>query len=269
MANQYRLNEPEWDEALEAYSDYDDDESYDDDDEGILDSGLQAVGSLLSGNPIGAIKSVGSAIGSVLGVKTAPASTSNIQNRSNLSGQVQTAGGRQVPVRLPETIATKQDINVLQQAIQKINGEVKKVADTTTTNGVALTKLSKEVKTIDDKHVAVSKKQNELIGKLGKRVSRMQSQEQMNMMLSVLMQPKLESITFASKTGTPEIKEDGTAHAIADSKSTDNTLLFLMMGMMGGGDDEKGGGGGFGDMSNNPLMMILMMKALSGDGSFL
>jgi len=108
MANQYRLNEPEWDDDLNnTYSEYDDGNYPNDEGEfigGLLNSGLNAVGSLLKGNPIGAAKSVGSAIGSVLGVQTAPASTAGIQSRSNLSGQVQTAGGRQVPIKLPETV---------------------------------------------------------------------------------------------------------------------------------------------------------------------
>jgi hypothetical protein len=281
MANQYRLNEPEWDdEAYSTYAEYDDDENYGNDDEsflgGLFSSGLNAAGSLLSGNPLGAVKSIGSSIGSVLGVNPTPASTAGIQSRSNLSGQVQTAGGRQVPLKLPESVATKQDINILQGAIQKINGEIKKVAETTTTNGVALTKLSKEVKTVDDKHVSVSKKQNDLISKLGTGVNKLEkdfkilkSQEQMNMMLSMFLQPKLESVTFATArdaSGNPihVVSDETKPFAVKTSKSTDNTLLLLMMGMMGG---EGSSGGGFGDMGNNPLMMILMLKAIGGGGS--
>jgi hypothetical protein len=282
MATTVQLNtDTEWsDEPYAAY--YGKDESYGgDDDEGFLDdlggvikSGVSAVGNILT-NPIGAAAGAVSSVGKILGVSTSPASTAGIQ-KGGVGGSITTAGGKKIPVQVPDA-AHKQDIQVLQQAIQKINSEIKQVADTTTSNGVALAKLTKEVKHIDDKHNSATKKQNELIAKLGTGVDRLgkdlksfKSQEQMNMMLTLLSQPQLESITFASKadptTGKPvPITQDGTALDVKSSTSTDNTTLLLLMTMMGGSDSSSGGGGGmFGDMANNPLMMILMLKAFSG-----
>ena len=205
---QYQLNEPEWDDDpyagyskdYESYNDYnDDDESFFGDIGGVIKSGVNAVGNILT-NPIGTAGKAISGVGKILGVTTSPASTSGMQSSmGNVMGSITTAGGKKIPVQLGDA-AHKQDIQILQSAVQKINSEIKHVADTTTNNGVALTKLSKEVKVIDDKHVSATKKQNDLISKLGTGVDKlgkdmksMKSQEQMNMMLSLFMQPKLES----------------------------------------------------------------------------
>ncbi len=294
MATTVQLNnDAEWDDEpyavyekdYESYNDYgngnDYDESFFSDIGGIIKTGVQSVGNILT-NPIGTAAKAVTNVGKILGVNPSPASTAGIQNRGNIAGSITTAQGKKIPVQLPGA-AHKQDIQILQAAIQKINNEIKQVADTTTNNGVALTKLTKEVKNIDDKHITATKKQNELIArlgtgvdKLGKDIKVMKSQEQMNMMLSVLMQPKLESVTFESSAlpdGTPRpILRDDTEVKVKSSKSTDNTLLMLMMTMMGGDSSSNGtgGGGGFGDMASNPLMMIVMMKALSGgDGGLL
>ena len=274
----YQLN-TEWDD--ESYAPYYSDESYGYDDEGFLDdignivkTGAGIAGNLLTGNPIGAISSGVKAVGSILGVNTSPASTSGIQSQSSLAGQLTTAGGKQVPIKLPSTVATKQDVQVLQGAIQKINSEISRVASTTTNNGVALTKLTKEVQTVDARHTSASLKQNDLIkklgvgvDKLGKDLKQVKNSEQMNMMFSLLLQPKLKSITFANGADgkpVPVVGNDTTSFAVKDSKSTDTTTLLLLMTMMGGGEN---GGGGFGDMTNNPLMMILLLKALGGNDS--
>ncbi len=293
MATTVQLNnDAEWDDEpyavyeknYESYSDYgngnDYDESFFSDIGGIIKTGVQSVGNILT-NPIGTAAKAVTNVGKILGVNPSPASTAGIQNRGNVAGSITTAQGKKIPVQLPEA-AHKEDIKILQAAIQKINSEIKQVADTTTNNGVALTKLSKEVRNIDDKHIVATKKQNELIArlgtgvdKLGKDIKAIKSQEQMNMMLSVLMQPKLESVTFDAVNGADDkprpILSDGTEIKVKSSKSTDNTLLMLMMTMMGGSDSSSNGtgGGGFGDMASNPLMMIVMMKALSGDGGLL
>ena len=92
------------------------------------------------GNPTGAIagaKKAVSSVGSILGVKSSPVSTAGIQSQSSLAGQLTTAGGKQVPIKLPSTVATKQDIQILQGAIQKINAEISKVASTTTNTKTA------------------------------------------------------------------------------------------------------------------------------------
>jgi hypothetical protein len=282
MATTVQLNtDTEWDdEPYAAYygkdesygSDYDD-ESFLDDLGGVIKSGVHAVGNILT-NPIGAAAGAVSSVGKILGVTTSPASTSGIQ-RGNVGGSITTAGGKRIPVQVPDA-AHKQDIQILQGAIQKINSEIKQVADTTTSNGVALAKLTKEVKHVDDKHNSATKRQNDLISKLGTGVDKLgkdlksfKSQEQMNMMLSLLSQPKLESLTFASKIGTDSkpvpVLQDGTTQVdVKSSSSSDNTTLLLLMTMMGG--DGNSGGGMFGDMSSNPLMMILMLKAFSGGG---
>ena len=287
MANTIQLNnDAEWNDDPYAgyyssdYENYDygngayyDDESLLGDIGGAIKSGVRTVGSILT-NPIGTAGKAVSGVGKILGVTTTPASTAGIQNRPGISGSITTTGGKRIPVQLPEA-AHKQDIQILQAAVQKINSEIKQVADTTTNNGVALTKLTNEVKTVNEKYATTTKTQNDLIAKLGigvdklgKDVKSMRNQEQMNMMMSLLMQPKLESVTFKAQDGSPAILANGTAHEVSESKSTDNTLLMLMMGMMGGDEGGSSGGGMFGDMGSNPLMMILMFKALSGDGSF-
>lgn len=284
MATTVQLNDTtEWsDEPYTAYygsESYggDDDEGFLDDLGGVIKSGVSAVGNILT-NPIGAATSAVSSVGKILGVHTSPASTAGIQNRPNVSGSVTTAGGKKIPVQVPEA-AHKQDIQVLQAAIAKINSEIKQVADTTTSNGVALSKLTKEVKHIDDKHVSATKRQNELISKLGTGVDKvtkdlksLRSQEQMNMMMSLLIQPQLQSVTFkgaTDKLGNPiPVLRDDTSVEVKSSTSSDNTLLLLLMSGMMGGDGNSGGM--FGDMGNNPLMMILMLKAFSGgSGSIL
>ena len=265
MENQYQIN-TEWDDD-EAYSGYYK-ESYDygNDDEGILDdiggaikSGVSAVGSILTA-PFGAAKAVGSSVGKILGVNTTPASTSGIPSQSNLQGKITTATGKQVPIALPPNVAAKQDINILQQAIQKINLEIKKVADTATNNGVALTKLTQEVKEVDAKHVAATKRQNDLIDKLGRGVDKLgkdlketKSQAQMNMMLPLLIQPSLSTLTFDA---TPTA--DKPVNVKTTSWNDNNSMLFLMMAMGSGGE-----GGGFGDMGSNPMMMYFMMQAMN------
>ncbi|KIC89133.1 hypothetical protein [Flavihumibacter sp. ZG627] len=269
METVYRINDESWDD--ESYDVYYHDENYSVDDESILGSignaiksGVGAVGSILTGNPLGAVKNVGTAIGSVLGVNPVPALTTGIQNTSNLAGQIITGAGKNLPFKLPATIATKQDINILQSAIARINSEIKKVADANNANGLALTRLSKEVKTVDQKHIMATKKQNEMITKLGasndrlqKTIAKMKSQNQMNMMMPLLMQPKLESIQFEKPaSGAAPVQADGTKYNVSSSASSDNSMLFMMMAMSG---DE----GGFGDMGSNPMMLYFMMEAMN------
>jgi hypothetical protein len=277
MESVYKLNDESWidDESYAPY--YDDESYYANDDESILGnlgnaikSGVSAVGSILTGNPLGAAKSVGTAIGNVLGVNPVPAITAGIQQASNLSGQIMTAAGKAVPFKLPQSVATKQDITILQSAIQRINSEIKKVADTTTNNGQALTKLAKDVKLVDDKHTLATKKQNELISRLGvtsdklqKAVDSIRSQNQMSMFMPMLMQPKLESIKFENRAGANVVADGTTEYDVESSKSTDNSMLFMLMAMQGNNQGSGNSGGGFGDFASNPMMMYFMMDAFN------
>ena len=263
------------DSAEDIYSDYEsydnDYEAYDDDDESLgsfIDSGLNTVGRIVSGgigNALGTAQRVGKGIGTILGINPTPASTTGIQGASNLAGSIQTNTGKNVPVKLPSSIATKQDVYILQGAIRKINTELKKVADTTTNNGVALSKLSGEVKVIDEKHIAATKKQNDLLHRLGRGVDKLEKdmkstkqQAQMQMMMSMMMQPEIENIKFTKGDNSNVTQDDATEYAVSTSTSDDNSLLPLML--MGGG---LGGDGN--DLTSNPMMMILLMKAMSKD----
>ena len=276
METVYKINDEAWDD--EAYAPYySTDSYYGNDDESILGnlgnaikSGVSAVGNLITGNPLGAAKNVGTAIGSVLGVNPVPAVTAGIQAASNLSGQIQTATGKTVPFKLPETVATKNDINILQGAIQRINGEIKKVADTTTNNGQALTKLAREVKATDDRHRAISAKQNDLIAKLGvsqdklqKAVDNLKSQSQMSMFLPMMM-GKNDEITFEKRgtSGETVVADGSTTYKLEGSDNS--SLLFMMMAMSGGfgGNSNNGSSGGSNDMFSNPMMMYFMMEAM-------
>jgi hypothetical protein len=262
------------DYADDIYSEYDSDYDsygYNDDDESLgsfIDSGLNTVGRIVSGGvktALGTAQQIGKGIGTILGVNPVPASTSGIQNSSNLTGTVQTNTGKSVPVNLPQTIATKEDVYILQGAIRKINTELKKVADTTTTNGVALSKLSGEVKQIDEKHVAATKKQNELLHRLGRGVDKLEKdlkstkqQAQMQMMLSMFMQPEIGSVKFTKGDGSNVTQDNATDYPVTTDNSDDNSMLPLLL--MGG----IGGDGG-GDFASNPLSLILLMKAFDKD----
>jgi len=274
MENTYQINNEGFDD--EVYSSYEaygnDDDAYGNDDESLgsfIDNGLNAVGRIVSGgigNAIGTAQRVGQGIGSILGINPSPASTSGIQNSSNLAGSIQTNTGRNVPVKLPGSIATKQDVNILQGAIRKINTELKKVADTTSNNGVALAKLSSEVKVIDEKHVTATKKQNELLHRLGRGVDKVekdlkktQQQAQMQMMMSMLMQPEIDGIKFTKGDNSAVTQDAATLYPVSADTGDSNSLLPLMlMGGLGGDN----GSGGMGDFASNPLMMILLLKGL-------
>lgn len=274
METVYKINDESWDD--EAYAPYySTDSYYGNDDESILGnlgnaikSGVSAVGNLITGNPLGAAKNVGTAIGSVLGVNPVPAVTAGIQAASNLSGQIQTATGKSVPFKLPESVATKNDINILQSAIQRINGEIKKVADTTTNNGQALTKLAREVKATDDRHRAISGKQNELIAKLGvsqdklqKAVDNLRNQSQMSMFLPMIM-GKDDEIKFEKRGAGENVVADGSTSYKLEG-SDNNSMLFMMMAMSGGfGGNSSNGSSGSNDFFSNPMMMYFMMEAM-------
>lgn len=271
----------EYDDDDESYSEYDDDDGetyleYDDDDETIGDydddeASPELLGGILAGKAI-------SGISRLLGKRSSRRARSygrgrrpsiyrggvaRIPSTSNLSGMLRTPRGKNLPISLPKNLATKRDVFALRKSISAnrslVNGNTKRVGEVIGD----LKKAKAHITSVDNKHIAASKAQNNLIGginkklvKVDKAVDKTKEQMQMNQLLSMFMTPKLEEFTVESITGfnasatDDDKKLDGATIKVSKTKNTDNNL-GLMMAMSGG----LGG-----DSGMNPMMMYFLMS---------
>ncbi len=268
MANFQDLNSREFDDEFanirslynEAYvdDDYSGDESED-----FLSDIARTASSVLTGGINAAANTgrrIASGVGTILGVNPTPVSTSGINRTSNLSATIQSPSGQRMPLSLPSNVATKQDIEILQKAVSKINGEIKAVADANNVNAKAMTKLTSEVQSVESRRLQAQKSTSVTLGKMGSALSKarndlrkMREQNQMQMMLSMFMQPSYKvTLTTAD---IASIAQNNSVELEAKSSGDDNT--FLMMAMMGGFGG-NGGGSDSEDGGMNPMMMYLM-----------
>ncbi|MEZ5039698.1 MAG: hypothetical protein R2828_07390 [Saprospiraceae bacterium] len=271
-----------WDD--ESY----DDESYDDeswDDESYDDESAEfrfRPLDLLTGGASAAVRAASNVLGKggrrpvrLQGVRPRLTGTGGINPLSNLAGTMTNQQGRPFQVRLPQNIATKDDIAVLKRSIDALNATTVKTTEAVNKNAGETAKIASEVNRIDAKHTKASQAQNQAISRLnkqsarvgkrvnlmGKRMEKMdkdfknaQQQSQMSMLLPMMLSsdPKIEKITLnPGTTGTAALN---TAYnAQATFKKEDNTMLMLLPMMMGGGF-------GSGSDSMMPLLMVLALS---------
>jgi hypothetical protein len=253
----------------ERYGEADDDSSFDDSafddnyDEGHDDDSAEfLLGGLLS-------KGIGSAIGAINGIKPTikgmgklniptpflPGGlTGGLSAASNLFGKLTSPSGKNLNFKLPHNIATKTDIGVLKKAVDANSAAIKVNTAAIKKEAEAIVSLRKDMKSIDVKHIAATKKQNQVMDAINGRVSKLRKEldktrqdAQMQTMFSLLMPPKLKTVTFdaAPAANTPV--------NVSASKFEDNNI-FLMLALSGGL------GGGTGNDSNSWLPLMLLMK---------
>jgi hypothetical protein len=131
------------------------------------------------------------------------------------------------------------------------------------------TKSLQQIKSLDAKHSRVAKEQNAILKTLSKNVDELKKQTeqaqknaQMQGMMSMLSQPKLESLDIqldkfkngGATTLTEADLKDSLDASIQNAKFESNNLP-LMMAMMGNQSNDKNGG-------MNPMMMMLLMNSL-------
>ena len=246
-----------------------DDEAYDEPGEffnpfSAITQGINTVGRIIGGGVSGAARGV-----QLSGVRPNLPSTSGISGMSNLLGQLTNQAGRNFQFRLPQNVATKEDVATLKKAIDAHNSELKKVSDTITRNAQETAKIAAEVNRVDTKHTKATGEQNKVLRTMGTQLSKvnkrtsqlrreLQEAKQQNMMMMLLPMmmnepPKLETITFKEA-----VRTDGPTTVTASTfKSDGNDMMpLIMMMMMGGMGGSSGSGGG---MDNMMLPMMLMM----------
>lgn len=259
------------DESLMDYTVHEDsfDESYDESfDEGAgesfdesYDEGAEfLLGGLLS-------KGIGSAIGAINRIKPTirgrgrlniptpnlpGALTSGLSAVSNLMGRITSPTGKQLNFKLPQTVATKNDIAVLKKAVDANSAAIKINTAAIKKEAEALVSLRKDMKDIDTKHIAATKKQNQVMDAINGRVSKLRKDldktkqdAQMQTMFSLLMPPKLKNVTF------DQVPAANSPVNVTASKFEDNNM-FLMLALSGG----FGGG----NDSNSMLPLLFLMK---------
>jgi hypothetical protein len=252
------------DESFDESYDENFDESYDESFDESYDEGAEfLLGGLLS-------KGIGKAISSVNRIKPTikgagrlnipiprlPGGlTSGISAISNLVGKLTSPSGKQVSFKLPPNVATKNDIAVLKKAVDANSGAIKANTAAIKKEAEAIVTLRKDMKDIDAKHIAATKKQNQIMDAINGRVSKLRKDldktkqdAQMQTMFSLLMPPKLKSLTFDAAPAA------NTATNVTASKFEDNNL-FLILALSGG----LSGGSGSSDM-NSMLPLLLLMK---------
>ena len=188
-----------------------------------------------------------------------------ISGISQLFGQLRTSSGRRIPFRLPKSIATKKDIATLRKAIRTNTRNSLKNSKGVKRNISGIVQATRRIRSVDRKHTAASKTQNRVMGALNRRVRRLKKdldetkqQAQMQMMISLLMQPELSSITVEpdSESATPFNPATGAGSlSVSESDSGDDNLA-LILALSGG----FGGSGNMGGM--NPMMLLLLADAI-------
>lgn len=175
-----------------------------------------------------------------------------VKPKSKLAGSLRTSRGN-VPLRLPTNIALKTDVkqlaNQVKQDVKRLNLAVSKnAAGIRTAIGLARA-ASNDVKSIDAKYKKITINQTKVSNALDKKVEEMKKQAQQQAMLSLFMQPELETITLKDvATG------DVVNYQVESSDYESNLLpLFFTMG--------SGGPGGSGQM--DPMMMFALMQSMN------
>lgn len=279
-----RYNSESFDENYdESYSyDEDYDESYDDSAEFLpflpnplktISQGINTVGRILSsaGNVARGVN--------LTGVRPNLPSTSGIPAVSNLAGQLTNRAGRSFQFKLPQNVATKEDIAALKKAVDAHNMELRKVSGAVTKNAQETAKIATEVNRVDATHKKATQEQNKVMRTMGTQLSRMgkrvnqlnkelkdtKQQAQMFALLPMFMnqQPELNTVTFQG--ATPESTGPITINAGSEVKvktntykeDDDNTMMLLLLMMMGGGMGSGSGSGGM-DSMMLPLLIIGM-----------
>lgn len=239
-----------------------DDDSFNSDDRESDDDSAEFLGAIANGIG-GAIKAVNRIISPTIKGNTrlsiptpqniGSAITSGLSTASNLVGQITSATGRQVDFKLPQNTATKADIAILKKAIDNNSNSIRINTAAIKKEAEAIVTLRKEVKEIDLKHITATREQNKImttlnrrVGKLRRDLDKTKSDAQMQQMFSMLMQPKLKSITLDAAP-TP-----GTSVNVSSAKFEDNNM-FLMLALSGG----FGGGEGSNNNSMLPLMFLM------------
>lgn len=239
----------------DAFAEADDDSAEADDDS------AEFIGGLLSRGIGGALNAVNRIVrptirtASRLNVPTPslPSGiTSGISAVSNLAGQLTSPTGKRFQFKLPGNTATKADIATLKRAVDANTKAIRVNSAAIKKEAEAIVSLRKDVREIDTKHIAATKEQNKIIGAINSRVGKLRKDldkskqdAQMQTMMSMLMPPKLKSVTFETQPGA------GTATNVSESSFDSNNMLLMLAltGGFGGGSD-----------SNNMLPLILMMK---------
>jgi hypothetical protein len=254
----YRVDEDSFGEGDDDSFREGDDDSFREGD----DDSAEFLGGLLSKGIGGALNAVNSFIKPTLQGKSSinipvPSLPSGITNGisavSNLIGSLTSPSGKQVQFQLPQTTATKNDISVLKRAVDANSKAIQVNTAAIKKEAEALVNLRKNVREIDAKHIAASKKQNDIMDAINGRVTKLRrdldktkQDAQMQTMLSMLMPPKLKSLTFDAAPAA------NTAVNVTNTQF-DNNNMFLLLALTGGF------GGGSGD-SNNMLPLLLLMN---------
>lgn len=212
-----------YDPFVDISEDYDDEAEDIDDTEGIFD----VIGAGLTGG-LSLLPKAAKALGAGRRPRTASGRgySSGIRGRSGAT--LRTPAGN-ASIRFPANMVTKEELN---KALAKVGEDIKK-------NASAIVSTNKK---IDAATVSQVNGFRKIEGKLdGIRQNNM-----MQSMMSMMMQPELESITF-EKAPTA-----GTAAKVTNSDYETN-LLPMVMGMMGGS-------GGKDSDSMMMMAMAMMMK---------
>jgi hypothetical protein len=180
--------------------------------------------------------------------------TSGIHAVSNLAARLTGPSGRSAEVKLPSSIATKADIEVLKKAINVNTRAIGVNTNSIKQQAAAITNLRSDLKKVDDKHNAATREQNKVIGDVNSRVSKLKKEltetrkaGEMQALMSLLIQPKIKSLTFGA-----EPQANVATNVTASSFETNMLPLLFAFGGFGGGDG-----------NNNmmlPLALILMNK---------
>ncbi len=190
--------------------------------------------------------------------------TPNIGATSNLSGTLNTNRGP-FSFKLPPNIATKDDLKKLAATVmandKKQETAIKRNANAVRGNVAAIRKTNADLSALDKKHSAVELRQNKILETINKRVVRLrkdaeQTKQQMQMqtMMSLIMQPKLESIRLQAPPTEGGVTPDPVTFTVQESKFKSDMLpLIFMMSSFGGGGSSDG------NMMNNPMMLYFLM----------
>ena len=172
--------------------------------------------------------------------------------RSNLLGNIRTQSGKSVAFRLPQNVATKQDVQALKKGIAVNAAAIRANTNGVKANAKSILSTSTRLTSVDRKHTQASATQNRILNTLNQRVSKVkkdldaaQEQQRMLQMFQFLMPAEIEKITL-----------DGAEYGTVDVDYKTN-FLPMMMAM------NTGGSGG--DMMSNPLFMFAMMEAFKDD----
>lgn len=186
--------------------------------------------------------------------------TPNISGRSNLSGILNTNRGP-FSFKLPPNIATKEDLKKLTASFQvsdkKHEAAIRKNAEAIKGNVAAIRKSNADLKALDKKHSTVELRQNKILDTVNKSVltlkkdaEQVRQQMQMQAMMSMIMQPKLETIKLKPPKAEGSDKDpDPITYTVEESKFKSDMMPLMFMFM-----NQPSGGG------MNPMMFYFMMQ---------